>query len=42
MMTNRLDFIAISIFWLIPSLLLLIGGILTFLTKDENAMNVTN
>lgn len=41
-----LGFIAISMFWIIPGLLLIIGGILTFLTKDEtkdeNVMKLTN
>lgn len=37
-----LGFIAISMFWIIPGLLLFIGGTLTFLTKDENVMNITN
>jgi TM2 domain-containing membrane protein YozV len=31
-----LGFIAISAFWIIPGLLLLIGGALTLITKDEN------
>lgn len=39
--TGLLGFIAISMFWIIPGLLLIIGGILTFLTKDENATTVT-
>jgi TM2 domain-containing membrane protein YozV len=35
-------FIAISMFWIIPGLLLIIGGILTFLAKDKNVKRVTN
>lgn len=40
--TGLLGFIAISMFWTIPGLLLLIGGILTFVTKDENVVIATN
>jgi hypothetical protein len=35
-----IGFIALSVFWFVPGLLLLIGGLLTFLTKEETVTHV--
>jgi hypothetical protein len=37
-----IGFIALSMFWIVPGLLLLIGGLLIFLTKDGNVTNVND
>jgi hypothetical protein len=37
-----LGFIALSLSWIILDLLLIIGGILAFLIKNENVMSFTN
>lgn len=39
--TGLSGFITTSTFWIIPGFLLMIGGILAFLTKDEDAVKVT-